>query len=123
MKEKLKAKQAEFEKELKKETKQLKPRVLGCLWLHECSNSTSAAQQHLQRVLSGYTAVLCTPQPQSIPCLPPTPPPTPSLLATPLRADAESLPKGDGLNGSLKRKFFKTFPPEGKLHCYVLQYL
>ncbi|KAA0183380.1 hypothetical protein HAZT_HAZT002000 [Hyalella azteca] len=40
--EKLKAKQAEFEKELKKQTKQLKPRVLGCLWLHEEEQSSGA---------------------------------------------------------------------------------
>lgn len=43
--EKLKAKQAEFEKELKKQTKQLKPRVLGCLWLHK-EDQPSGAGKH-----------------------------------------------------------------------------
>lgn len=35
---KLKQKQAEFDKEMKRKTKELKPRLIGCLWLADKSN-------------------------------------------------------------------------------------
>lgn len=35
---KLKQKQAEFDKEMKRKTKELKPRLIGCLWLADKNN-------------------------------------------------------------------------------------
>jgi len=98
----LKAKQVEFEKELKKKTKQLKPRVIGCLW--QCGEVTSATE-HLTRLLSPYAAVLCGDEADTpIPPLPPTPPPTPVPVAldTPRTGDTTTE----------KIKFLKTFPDE-----------
>lgn len=38
-KEQLKQKQAEFEEEMKKKTKHLKPRVIGSLWMADANNN------------------------------------------------------------------------------------
>lgn len=52
--EKLKQKQAEFEEEMKQKTKQLKPRVRGCLWMADKNNR---AYDQLLRILSPHKVV------------------------------------------------------------------
>ncbi|KAF2357443.1 Chromatin assembly factor 1 subunit A [Trinorchestia longiramus] len=110
-KEKLKAKQAEFEKELKKQTKQLKPRVLGCLWLHGDEESSGAAFNHLHRVMSGYSAVVCVPPPPDH-VMPPSGevPPTPDHVSTgETEVQADAAPTNKSLVEGM-RSWYLTFP-------------
>ncbi|KAK7071170.1 hypothetical protein SK128_009015 [Halocaridina rubra] len=55
----LKKKQAEFEEEMKKKTKELKPRVIGCLWMGDENNNP--AYNQLMKILGPHRAVpLCS---------------------------------------------------------------
>ncbi|KAK4323924.1 hypothetical protein Pmani_005385 [Petrolisthes manimaculis] len=58
---KLKQKQAEFDKEMKRKTKELKPRLIGCLWLADKNNNP--AYHQLLKVLDPYKAVALCPLP------------------------------------------------------------
>ena len=57
-KEKLKLKEKEFEKEIKKKTQQLKPRLWGCYW-ESAEVDTETAAIQLVKVLSNYAAIPC----------------------------------------------------------------
>lgn len=54
-KEQLKQKQAEFEEEMKKKTKHLKPRVIGSLWMADANNNPAFNQ--LLKILNPHKAV------------------------------------------------------------------
>ncbi|XP_045123330.1 chromatin assembly factor 1 subunit A-like [Portunus trituberculatus] len=101
-KEKLKRKQAEFEEEMKKKTRELKPRVIGCLWLTD--QTTNMAFTQLLKVLEPYRAVRLAPNPI----------PTAWRGLAPQSGQGEGpgeeeTPGGDEKGG---KKFVKEFPEE-----------
>jgi len=117
-KEQLKQKQTEFENEIKQKTRQLKPRVFGCLWMSE--ETTNKAYDQLLKVLNPYRAVVC--------CSAKLPIATTYSKVKPKDASKEvneSSQDGDDAAGASQgaQKFVKNFPEEvvppliKLLHC------
>ncbi|XP_042235760.1 chromatin assembly factor 1 subunit A-B-like [Homarus americanus] len=110
-KEKLKQKQAEFEEEMKKKTRHLKPRVLGCLWMADKNNNR--AYDQLMKLLSPHKVVnLCSRLPIDIRR-------RGSLPAVVKDQNPEDEPFQDDKTGG-KPKYFKTFPEEAIPHLIRL---
>ncbi|KAK2711707.1 hypothetical protein QYM36_012725, partial [Artemia franciscana] len=103
-KEKLKLKEEDFAKELKKKTKVLKPSLVGCIWEDEIISNSS--NSHLNKIFGAYRSVLCFPQPIHTSLGGAMPP----FLDKPSPADAadESLHEGKDKSGDI--------PPEDMIH-------
>lgn len=113
-----KQKQTDFDNEIKQKTRQLKPRVFGCLWLSE--EDTNKAFDQLLKVLNPHRAVVC--------CSSKLPIATTYSKVKPKDTSKEvneSSQDGDDAAGALKKddKYAKNFPEEGVpaliklLHC------
>ncbi|KAK3862856.1 hypothetical protein Pcinc_031312 [Petrolisthes cinctipes] len=97
---KLKQKQAEFDKEMKRKTKELKPRLIGCLWLADKNNNP--AYHQLLKVLDPYKAVALCPLPID------------TLVMGPEGEERDQEEDGGVATEDKKLKFYRMFPEEGR---------